>query len=113
MGIKKKADQFDIKICSTGQQKEMLKHVINFFDMQLDYDLKLMRPRQTLFDVTSGIIKKIEPVFETFKPDITFVQGDQQLHYVEASHLLIKWCLWRISRPALEVMISILLFQKK
>lgn len=74
--LKASANNYVVKVCSTGQHKEMLEQVTNFFDINIDYDLKVMKPNQSLFDLTAEIIKKIECVFDEYKPDFVFVQGD-------------------------------------
>lgn len=74
--LKASANNYEVRVCSTGQHKEMLEQVTNFFDIKIDYDLKVMKPNQSLFRLTSEIIKKIEYVFDDFEPDLVFVQGD-------------------------------------
>lgn len=69
-------EKFDVKVCVTGQHKEMLYQVLNFFSIVPDYDLEIMRPNQTLFGVTASIFEKIEPVLDEVKPDVVLVQGD-------------------------------------
>lgn len=67
---------FDVKICITGQHKEMLTQVMDLFDMKADFDLAVMAPNQTLFDVTSKILTSIEEVLVALKPEIVLVHGD-------------------------------------
>lgn len=67
---------FNVRICVTGQHKEMLNQVLDFFEINPDYNLHIMGPNQTLFDITAKIIKKIEPILKQEKPDLVFVQGD-------------------------------------
>jgi UDP-N-acetylglucosamine 2-epimerase (non-hydrolysing) len=69
-------DRFEVKICVTGQHREMLDQVLDFFSIKPDYDLNVMKPGQTLFGVTARILNDIEPVIDDFKPDIILVQGD-------------------------------------
>lgn len=69
-------DQFEYKICITGQHREMLDQVLDFFQIQADFDLALMQHNQTLFDVTVNALKGIEQVLNTYTPDIILVQGD-------------------------------------
>lgn len=68
--------EFEIKVCVTGQHREMLDQVLDFFDIKPDYDLNLMRPNQTLYTLTSEIIIGLKTVLEDFKPDFVFVHGD-------------------------------------
>lgn len=67
---------FSVKICVTGQHKEMLYQVLDFFEIKPDYDLEIMEPSQTLFKITAKIIDRIEPILAVEKPDLVFVQGD-------------------------------------
>jgi UDP-N-acetylglucosamine 2-epimerase (non-hydrolysing) len=68
--------QFETKICVTGQHREMLDQVLEFFDIIPDYDLNLMKPNQSLYGVTSDIIMGMKNVLEDFNPDYVLVHGD-------------------------------------
>jgi len=68
--------RFEAKVCVTAQHREMLDQVLFLFDIQPDYDLNIMKPGQTLTDVTTSILKEIQPVLTDFKPDIVLVHGD-------------------------------------
>jgi len=70
------SNKYDVEVCSTGQHKEMLEEVLNFFDIKPDYDLKLMKTGQTLFDVTSKVLLGVGEIIDKSKPDVIFVQGD-------------------------------------
>jgi len=63
-------------VCSTGQHREMLHQVLEFFGLTLDYDLNLMKSNQKLHELTANILMELEPLFEEVKPDIVIVQGD-------------------------------------
>jgi UDP-N-acetylglucosamine 2-epimerase (non-hydrolysing) len=67
---------FITKLCVTAQHREMLDSVLEFFSMQPDFDLDLMKPNQNLFSLTSDIILGLRPIFDEFKPDFVFVHGD-------------------------------------
>ena len=69
-------DLFDVRVCLTGQHREMLHQVMVFFEIKGDYDIDLMRPNQTLFDITANALKGIEQVLNDAQPDIVLVQGD-------------------------------------
>jgi len=69
-------DQLEIKVCVTGQHKEMLQQVMDFFRLKADYDLELMKPDQTLFDITANCLLRIQEVLNDFEPDLVLVQGD-------------------------------------
>ena len=75
---------FEVKVCVTAQHREMLDQVLKFFDVKPDYDLNLMKPNQSLFDITSNVLKSLEKVLEIEKPDIIFVQGDTTTAFVGA-----------------------------
>jgi len=68
--------EFVTKLCVTAQHREMLDSVLEFFKIQPDFDLDLMKPNQNLFSLTSEIILGLKPTFENFKPDFVFVHGD-------------------------------------
>jgi UDP-N-acetylglucosamine 2-epimerase (non-hydrolysing) len=67
---------FNVRVCVTGQHREMLDQVLAAFEVQPDYDLNLMLPGQTLFQSTSRILAGLEFVFSSEHPDLTVVQGD-------------------------------------
>jgi UDP-N-acetylglucosamine 2-epimerase (non-hydrolysing) len=67
---------FETKVCVTGQHREMLDQVLDFFDIEPDYDLNLMRPNQNLYTLTSDIIIGLKEVMEDYKPEFIFVHGD-------------------------------------
>ncbi len=75
---------FNIKICVTAQHREMLDQVLNFFDIKPDYDLNIMKPNQSLFDITADTLKGLEGVLDEFQPDLIFVQGDTTTAFVGA-----------------------------
>jgi len=68
--------RFTSKVCVTAQHREMLDQVLELFEITPDYDLDLMKHKQTLNQVTSGILINIKPILEDFKPDIVLVHGD-------------------------------------
>ncbi len=74
--LKKFPDFFNVKICVSAQHRSMLDQVLDFFGIEPDYDLNLMKSSQTLFDITTNILSKINSVIEDFKPDLIFIQGD-------------------------------------
>jgi len=67
---------FITKVCVTAQHREMLDQVLDFFNIETDYDLDLMRPGQNLYSLTAIIIESLKPILEEFKPDYVFVHGD-------------------------------------
>lgn len=77
-------DYFTVKVCVTGQHRQMLDQVLEFFSIIPDFDLNVMRSNQTLFDITSESLKLLEPVLDDFRPDLIFVQGDTTTAFVGA-----------------------------
>lgn len=67
---------FKTVIALTGQHKEMLYQVLDFFKIKPDYDLELMKPNQTLFDITSDALRGLEKILNKENPDLIIVQGD-------------------------------------
>ena len=82
--FKKHRDRVAIDICITGQHREMLDQVLDFFDLHADYDLNIMKSDQSLFDITSVLVKGMEKVLEDSSPDLIFVQGDTTTAFVGA-----------------------------
>ena len=72
----KKDRTFNTKICVTAQHREMLDQVLDFFDINPDYDLNVMKPNQNLYSLTATIIEGMKPVLEEVNPDFVFVHGD-------------------------------------
>jgi UDP-N-acetylglucosamine 2-epimerase (non-hydrolysing) len=68
--------RFDSKVCVTAQHREMLDQVLGLFEIKPDFDLNIMKPCQTLNDVTTAILLGLKPVLESFKPDVVLVHGD-------------------------------------
>ncbi|MER8653467.1 UDP-N-acetylglucosamine 2-epimerase (non-hydrolyzing) [Mesorhizobium sp. M0847] len=67
---------FTTEICVTGQHREMVNQVIELTGLPVHYDLNIMQPGQTLFDVTSRVLLGMAGVLEKAEPDIVIVQGD-------------------------------------
>ena len=72
----------EVKVCVTGQHREMLQQVLECFDVVPDYNLEIMKNKQTLFDITTNIISKIKPILEKEMPDIVLVHGDTTTTFV-------------------------------
>lgn len=75
---------FDSKVCVTAQHREMLDQVLDIFDIKPDYDLDIMRERQSLADITVNALKGLEEVIKKAKPDIVMVHGDTTTTFVGA-----------------------------
>lgn len=71
-------------VCVTGQHRQMLDMVLDAFNVKPDYDLSIMKEKQTLFDITSNILLSIKSVLEEVKPDVVLVHGDTSTTFVTA-----------------------------
>ena len=80
----KKRKCFDVKVCLTGQHREMLDSVTEIFGVKADYNLSVMANGQTLSDITSKIIDGITPIFQNEKPDLILVHGDTATAFAAA-----------------------------
>lgn len=80
----KKHKEIECIVCLTGQHREMLRQVMDAFDIKEDYNLDIMRDRQTLTTITTSILEKIEPILVQEQPDIVLVHGDTTTSYAAA-----------------------------
>ena len=80
----KKRKNIKTVVCVTGQHRQMLDQVLDTFNVVPDYDLSIMKEKQTLFDITSNILVKIKEVLEKEKPDVVLVHGDTSTTFVTA-----------------------------
>ncbi|MEE1503292.1 MAG: UDP-N-acetylglucosamine 2-epimerase (non-hydrolyzing) [Acutalibacteraceae bacterium] len=71
-------------VCVTGQHRQMLDQVLEAFKVVPDYDLSIMKEKQTLFDITTNILNSIGEVLEEVKPDVVLVHGDTSTTFVTA-----------------------------
>lgn len=76
--------EIETVVCVTGQHRQMLDQVLEAFSVVPDYDLSIMKERQTLFDVTTNILNRIREVLETVRPDVVLVHGDTSTTFVTA-----------------------------
>lgn len=75
--LKAKASKnFVVKVCVTGQHRQMLDQVLEFFNIKPDFDLNLMRPNQTLNDITGAVVEGLDKILTTEKIDCVLVHGD-------------------------------------
>lgn len=72
----KRDERFESIVCVTGQHREMLEQVLSVFDISPDFDLKIMRDKQTLADISASILTNLCPLIEQVEPQILLVHGD-------------------------------------
>ena len=80
----KTRDAIETIVCVTGQHRQMLDQVLNAFHVIPDYDLSIMKDKQTLFDITTNILNRIKEVLEKERPDVVLVHGDTSTTFVTA-----------------------------
>ncbi|MBQ3431224.1 MAG: UDP-N-acetylglucosamine 2-epimerase (non-hydrolyzing) [Clostridia bacterium] len=80
----KSRENLQTVVCVSGQHRQMLDQVLEAFDVTPDYDLSVMKAKQTLFDVTVNILERIKAVLEEVKPDVVLVHGDTSTTFVTA-----------------------------
>ncbi len=80
----KRRENIETIVCVTGQHRQMLDQVLTTFDVVPDYDLSIMKDKQTLFDITTGILNSIRGVLQEVKPDLVLVHGDTSTTFVTA-----------------------------
>ena len=80
----KTRENIETIVCVTGQHRQMLDQVLQAFHVQPDYDLSIMKEKQTLFDITTNILNRIKEVLEQVRPDVVLVHGDTSTTFVTA-----------------------------
>lgn len=74
--LQKFPDIFSVQICVTAQHRQMLDQVLSFFEIKPDFDLDVMKPNQTLFEITGSALLMLRPILEKEQPSLIFIQGD-------------------------------------
>ena len=82
--LKARKEEFETVVTVTGQHREMLDQVLRVFDVAPDHDLAIMRPGQTLFDVTCDVLLKLKAVLEDERPDVVLVHGATSTRFAAA-----------------------------
>ncbi len=80
--LKKRPEEFEAIVTVTAQHREMLDQVLSIFDIQPDYDLNIMKDRQTLMDVTTRGLQGLDDVMKKVKPDMVLVHGDTTTTFI-------------------------------
>ena len=76
LALQQRRDQFETKVCVTGQHREMLDQVLEIFDITPDFDLNIMKHGQNLYDVTARVLTGMGDILKEAQPDIVLVHGD-------------------------------------
>lgn len=76
LALQRQPDQFETKVCVTGQHREMLDQVLEIFDITPDFDLNIMKHGQNLYDVTARVLTGMGDILKEAQPDIVLVHGD-------------------------------------
>ena len=74
--FQKNPEHFETVVCVTGQHREMLRQVLDIFEVVPDYDLAIMRQGQDLYDVTARVLTGMRDVLDAVEPDVVLVHGD-------------------------------------
>jgi UDP-N-acetylglucosamine 2-epimerase (non-hydrolysing) len=74
--LRRHTRHFDVRVCVSGQHREMLDQVLSFFEIKPDFDLDIMKVNQDLFGITAGCLMGIRKAIRSTRPDWLFVQGD-------------------------------------
>lgn len=82
--LKKHRKNIKTIVCVTGQHRQMLNQVLDTFNVVPDYDLSIMKDKQTLFDITSNVLNGIKSILEKEKPNVVLVHGDTSTTFVTA-----------------------------
>lgn len=77
-------DDFECVVVATGQHREMFRQVTDLFGVDVDVDLEVMRPNQTLAGLTARLMEGIDPILDRIRPDMALVQGDTTTVFVAA-----------------------------
>ncbi len=80
----KKNSAFEVNVCLTGQHQEMVRQIFDFFEINEDYNLSIMRPNQTLGHITSSILCELPAVIDKVNPEIIIVHGDTTTSFAAA-----------------------------
>ena len=79
-----KNENIESTVCVTAQHRQMLDQVLQIFDIKPDYDLNVMKDRQSLVQITSRVLEGLDLVIKEAKPDIVLVHGDTTTSFAGA-----------------------------
>ena len=80
--LEKNSDKIESIVCVTAQHRQMLDQVLDIFDIKPDYDLNIMKDRQTLVEIVTRSLEGLDKVMKEAKPDIVLVHGDTSTTFV-------------------------------
>ncbi|NMC27541.1 MAG: UDP-N-acetylglucosamine 2-epimerase (non-hydrolyzing), partial [Syntrophomonadaceae bacterium] len=80
----KKVQDIDTCVVVTAQHREMLDQVLQLFNIEPEYDLNLMKDKQDLYSITTGVLEGLKSILETEKPDLVLVHGDTTTTFAAA-----------------------------
>lgn len=76
MALKAVSEIFEVEVCLTGQHRQMLDQVMDFFGLKADYDLNVMKANQSLTELSANVLRGMQEVLQQSKPDVVLVHGD-------------------------------------
>ena len=79
-----KVQDIETKVVVTAQHREMLDQVLHLFSIKPDYDLNLMKDKQDLYSITTGVLSGLKEIMEQEKPDLVLVHGDTTTTFAAA-----------------------------
>ncbi|MDQ8734095.1 non-hydrolyzing UDP-N-acetylglucosamine 2-epimerase [Paenibacillus sp. LHD-38] len=88
--LQKREDEIESIVCVTAQHRQMLDQVLDFFEIHPNYDLNVMKDRQTLTETTVRVLEGLDPVLTEAKPDIVLVHGDTQTTFLASYAAFLK-----------------------
>ncbi|KQO10947.1 non-hydrolyzing UDP-N-acetylglucosamine 2-epimerase [Paenibacillus sp. Leaf72] len=88
--LNKHSDDIESIVCVTAQHRHMLDQVLDFFEIQPNYDLNVMKDRQTLTETTVRVLEGLDPILTEAKPDIVLVHGDTQTTFLASYAAFLK-----------------------
>lgn len=88
----RKIDSIETRLCNTGQHKDLLDPILDFFQLKPYYSLDIMSGNKGLHDITAAIIEKTKPVFENYQPDYVLVHGDTTTSFASALSAFYSHC---------------------
>lgn len=88
--LQRREDEIESIVCVTAQHRQMLDQVLDFFEIRPNYDLNVMKDRQTLTETTVRVLEGLDPVLASAKPDIVLVHGDTQTTFLASYAAFLK-----------------------